>query len=147
MILENWIQLLVPVIGIIVAVVSAALTYYFSKLQQILSDERRLKEKFYLEYINALSNNVLSNDLDSSKSRLSEAHNNILLIGNSDVVAELRKFTDYIGPSSRETFSKNEHDRLVTELIKSMRVDLYKNKKINVGYPMIGISGKRRRED
>jgi hypothetical protein len=144
--MENWIQLIVPIIGMIVAAVSAAFTYYFSKKKQILSDESRLKEKFYLEYINALSNNVLSDDLDSSRSRLSEAHNNILLIGSADVVARLRVFTDYIGPSNREIFAQNEHDRLVTELIKSMRLDLYKSKKVNDGYPLIGISGKNRRE-
>lgn len=144
---ENWIQLIVPVVSIVVAIISAALTYYFSKKKQILSDENRLKEKFYLEYINALSNNVLSDNLDESKSRLSEAHNNILLIGSADVVAQLRKFTDYIGPSRGCAFSQNEHDRLVTELIKSMRIDLYKNKKVNEGYPLIGISGKHRREE
>ena len=64
---ENWIQLLVPVISIVVAIISAALTYYFSKRKQVLSDESRLKEKFYLEYINALSNNVLSENLDDAK--------------------------------------------------------------------------------
>ena len=44
--------------------------------------------------------------------------------------------------SSRETFSQNEHDRILTELIKGMRIDLYKSKKVNDGYPQIGISGK-----
>ena len=146
MTMENWIQLMIPIIGIIVAAVSAALTYYFSKKKQILSDESRLKEKFYLEFISALSNNVLTDDMEASKSRLSEAHNNILLIGSSDVVAKLRMFANYIGPSNKEAFSQSEHDRLMTELIKSMRLDLYKSKKVNDGYPQIGISGKHRRE-
>ena len=141
---ENWIQLLVPVISIVVAIISAAITYYFSKKKQILSDENRLKEKFYLEYINALSANVLSDKLEDSKSRLSEAHNNILLIGSADVVTKLRAFTDYIAPDNI-IFSQAEHNNLVTELIKSMRLDLYKNQKVNDGYPIIGISGKRRR--
>lgn len=35
MTIENWIDLLVPVIGIIVAAVSAGATYYFAKKQQI----------------------------------------------------------------------------------------------------------------
>ena len=37
MTVENWIELLVPIIGIVVAAVSAGLTYYFAKKQQILS--------------------------------------------------------------------------------------------------------------
>ena len=80
------------------------------------------------------------------KSMLSNAHNNILLIGSADVIAKLRIFTDYIGPSNKEVFRQKEHDILVTELIKSMRVDLYKNKAVNDGYPLIGISGKNHRE-
>ncbi|NJD03236.1 MAG: hypothetical protein FIA99_11750 [Ruminiclostridium sp.] len=134
----NWIQLLVPVISIVVAVVSAALTYYFAKKQQIQADERRLKEKCYLVFIEALSNNVLSDNIEEAKNRLSEAHNQILLIGTAQVA-------DYIGPNNKN-FSQEEHDRLATELIKSMRVDLYKNRAINRGYPIIGISGKHRRE-
>ena len=42
MTVENWIDLLIPVIGIIVAAVSAAFTYYFAKKQQISADENRL---------------------------------------------------------------------------------------------------------
>lgn len=44
MTIENWIDLLVPVIGIIVAATSAGLTYLFAKKQQIASDENRLKK-------------------------------------------------------------------------------------------------------
>ena len=33
---QNWIELSVPVIGVIVAAVSAGLTYFFTKKQQIL---------------------------------------------------------------------------------------------------------------
>ena len=144
---ENWIQLIVPVVSIVLAIVSAALTYYFSKQKQILSDERRLKEKFYLEYIDALSSNVLSDNLDDSKNRLSEGHNNILLIGSTGVVARLRQFTNYISTPNRnsELFSNDEHNRLLTELIKSMRIDLYKSEKINNGYPTVSLSGKGRR--
>jgi len=140
--MENWIQLLVPVISIVLAKISAALTYYFSKRRQILSDERRLKEKFYLEYINALSLLVLSDDLEGSKDRAAEAHNNIILIGSADVVNNLQQYNNYISVSNKAPRSQNEHDRLLTELIRSMRTDLYKNKKVNNGYPTIGISGK-----
>ncbi len=142
---DNWVQLLVPIIGIVVAAVSAGLSYIFAKKQQIRADERRLKEEGYLEYIAAISNNVLSDDIESSRSRLSDAHNHILLIGSSDVINKLRKFTYYISPDNEGDFHQQVHNELITELIKSMRYDLTNKKNINKGYPIIGVSGKRKR--
>lgn len=66
MTVENWIELLVPIIGIVVAAVSAGLTYYFAKKQQIAADESRLKEKYYLNYIEAVSNIVVSDNSESA---------------------------------------------------------------------------------
>lgn len=65
---EKWIELLVPIIGIIVAAVSAGLTYLFAKKKQILADECRLKEKYYLNFIEAVSNIVVSNHSSYRKS-------------------------------------------------------------------------------
>jgi len=144
--IENWIQIYISLGGVIAAIITAALAYYFTKKKQFLADETRLKEKAYLELIDAISDNVLSDDLENSKSRLSEAHNKILLIGNSDVVKNLRAFAKYIGPDNVEDFSQSGHDERITALIKSMRLDLYKNKNINKEYPMIAISGKHRRD-
>ena len=141
--MDAWIQLIVPAVSLVIAVVSAALSYYFSKKQSISSDERRLKEQYYLEFINALNSNVLSNNREMGMSKLSEAHNKILLIGSSEVVRNLRAFAIYIGPTNTN-FSQEEHDRLITELIKSMRSDLHKSKNVNDGYPLIAISGKNK---
>ena len=55
MTVQNWIELLIPTISIIVVAVSAGLTYFLAKKQQIAADERRLKEKYYLNYIEAVS--------------------------------------------------------------------------------------------
>lgn len=143
--IENLTQALTPIASVFVAVVPVALSYYFSKKQQINADDRRLKEKYYLEYIEALSYNVLSDDIESAKMHLSDATNRILLIGSPTVVRDLRIFTNYIGPQN-ENFNQEEHDRLVTQLVKSMRLDLYKKKQVNKSYPTIGISGKNRRK-
>ena len=70
MTVENWIELLVPIIGIVVAAVSAGLTYYFAKKQQIAADESRLKEKYYLNYIEAVSNIVVSDNSESAPSTI-----------------------------------------------------------------------------
>ena len=62
-------------------IVSASLTCFYTKRNQLRVDGYRLKEKCYLDYIKALSNNVISNNRDESRSKLSDAHNHILLIG------------------------------------------------------------------
>ena len=139
MTIENWIDLLVPIIGIIVAATSAGLTYLFARKQQISSDERQLKEKYYLNYIEAVSNIVLSNN---ARNQLADAQNQLLLVGSADVVAKLMIFHDYIKPSNSQNKNPDKHDELLTSLLKSMRIDLYKNKNVNMGYPIIHLTGK-----
>jgi len=145
MTIENWIQILVPIIGIILAVVSASLSYFFTKRNQLRADECRLKEKCYLDFIQALSDNVLTDNLDESRRQLSDAHNHILLIGSPDVVEKLRHFSKLISVDNTKGFTQEEHDISLTELIKSMRSDLYKNSKINNNYPIISLSGRHKR--
>lgn len=139
--IENWIDLLVPIIGILVAGVSAGLTYYFAKKQQIEADEQRLKEKYYLAYIAAVSNMVISNNdnRDEARNRLADAINQLLLTGSSNVVKSLMVFHDYLNRSNCDI---GKHNELLTELIKNMRIDLYKNKKVNIDYPLIHLTRK-----
>ena len=42
------VQIGIPIIGVIAAIVSAAISYYFTKKNQLESDERRLIEKILL---------------------------------------------------------------------------------------------------
>ena len=142
MTIENWIDLLVPVIGIIVAAVSTGATYYFAKKQQISADESRLKEKYYLNYIEAVSNIVISDSSNKARDQLADAQNQLLLVGSADVVEKLMVFHDYIKPSNSQNFVSEKHDELLTDLLKSMREDLYKSKKVNLGYPIIHLTGK-----
>ncbi len=141
---KDWIQLFIVQV---IAILPVALSYYYSKQKEILSAERRLKEKIYLEFINALSSNVLTEDADNAKSVLARASNNIILIGSVDVVTKLQIFEKYIGPSNKEKFDQRKHNILLTELVKSMRIDLYKNKAVNKDYPTVGVIGKNRRDE
>ncbi|MBD5526878.1 MAG: hypothetical protein HDR02_00500 [Lachnospiraceae bacterium] len=139
---ENWIELLVPIIGIIVAAFSAGFTYYFTKKQQISADESRLKEKYYLNCIEALSYIVVSGNSAKALDKFADVQNQLLLVGSADVVAKLMKFHDYVKASNSENFVAERHDELLTDLLKSMRKDLYKSRKVNVDYPIIHLSGK-----
>ena len=122
------------------------MTYYFSKRKQILADESRLKEKFYLSYIGAVSNIVISNNSDKARDQLADAQNQLLLIGSSEVASDLMAFHDYIKPSNNENFNTIRHDELLTALIKSMRKDLYRTEKVNEEYPIIHLTGKAPRK-
>jgi len=144
---ENWIQLLIPVIGIILAVISAGLSYFFAKRKQILADECRLKEKYYLNYIQAVSNVVISDNTEKARDQLADAQNQLLLVGSSEVVAALMIFHDYVKPSNIDNFDDQKHDELLTNLIMGMRCDLYKTKNVNSGYPIIHLSGKAPRRN
>jgi len=142
--IENWIQIFVPVVGVIIAVISASLSYFFAKRNQLMVDESRLKEQHYLRYIKAISNNVMSNiPINESRSEVSDAHNHILLIGSTDVVIELRRFTELIAINNIDNVTIDVHDKQLTELIKAMRRDLYKGNDVNKSYPIISLSGSR----
>lgn len=141
MTLENWIQLMIPFAAVIVATVSASLAYYFAKKNQQLADERRLKEKYYLCYIEAVSNTVVTSPSANNRAKLADAQNQLLLIGSSSVVEQLMIFHNFINPSNIAYFNSQGHDELLTELIKRMREDLYRNKSVNSGYPLIHLTG------
>lgn len=142
MTLETWIQLFTPAISVVLAIIPAVFAYYFSKKKQILSDESRLKEKFYLTYIEAVSTVVVTNSSDRARDHLADAQNQLLLVGSAEVVHNLMVFHNYIKPSNEENFNANIHDELLTALIKSMRSDLYRTKKVNESYPLIHLTGR-----
>lgn len=139
--IENWISLLVPLISVVVAIISAGLSYYFAKRQQVNADERRLKEKYYQDYINAISKVAIDNSDERAKDELANAHNTLPLIGSADVVYCAMDFHDYIKESNKQNFSIDEHDKKLRKLVMAMRSDLYKTKKINNKYPPIHLCG------
>ena len=143
---ENWINLLVPLLSIVVAIVSASLSYYFAKCQQVNSDERRLKEKYYQDYINAVSKVAIDNLDERAKGELANAHNILPLIGSSEVVHCAMIFHNYIRESNKQNFRIDEHDNLLRKLVMAMRSDLYKTRKINVNYPPIHLCGSGKKE-
>ena len=136
----NWI---VPLVSIVVAIISASLSYYFTKRLQMKADERRLKEEYYQKYINAVSEVAINNDDLSALNKLADSHNKITLIGSSNVVLKAMNFHTYLVNCKRgKAFSLQKHDEMLTDLIKAMRLDLYKKKNTNKDYPIIHLSGK-----
>ena len=135
--MEFWIALL----GTCTAVVTIALTNYFTKKNQLKFEERKLKEQYYTAFIQAVSDSVVSNHSEQSRDALADTQNKLLLVGSPKVVKNLMVFHDYIKPPVTN-FSSQKHDELLTELLKSMREDLFSNMNSNNDYPTIHLTGK-----
>ncbi|MBU7006440.1 hypothetical protein [Phosphitispora fastidiosa] len=133
-------EIIVAILSAFTTIMTLIITNYFTKRNQLKLDERKLKEEYYTNYIKALSENVLSTDFNKASDSISDAQNKLLLIGSSDVVENLMAFHNAVKPSS-PPLTGSEHDILLTKLIKSMRVDLFGNIKVNNNYPTIHLTG------
>lgn len=136
-------EVVIAIVGAVVTIITAILTNYFTKKNQLRFEERKLKEEHYTNYVKAISANVL---LKGESGELDDAQNRLLLVASPEVVTALMKFYERIKPSS-PPLAGSEHDRLLTNLIKEMRADLYGTKAVNKGYPLIHLSGLRRHSD
>lgn len=132
-------EIIVAIVGALVAILTVIITNHLTKRSQLKFEERKLKEEYYTNYVKAMSNNVLMRD---EHEELDDAQNRLILVGSAEVVRILMQFHDAIKPSA-PPLSGEEHDKILTDLIKAMRADLYGTKKINDGYPVVHLSGLR----
>lgn len=118
-------EVILATVGAFVTMFTAIVTNYLTKKNQLKFEERKLKEEYYTNYVKAISHNVL---MKTDHEELDDAQNRLILIGSSDVVRILMQFHDKIKPSA-PPLSFDEHNRILTDLIKAMRTDLYGTKK------------------
>lgn len=106
-------------------------------------EERKLEESHYTEFINVISDYVVKRTPETLD-LLATNQNSLLLIASLKVVSALMDFHNYIKPEAINNGNCNNdvHDELLTNLIKNMRVDLYRNSKINDNYPIMHLTGK-----
>ncbi len=144
--------IIIASISLIASVLTASLSYYFAKKHERLSNERRLKEEFYRQFIEALNDVVIDSNDNNSQVRLSKAFNSLLLISSADVIQRLMDFHDFLrtdvaqkSPVPRD--SKEwliKHDDILNELIKAMRIDLFGAKKYSGrDFPRVHLVGGR----
>ena len=141
--------IIIASIGLLSSVITASLSYYFTKKHQLKMEERRLKEEFYRSFIKALSDVAIDNEDDAAQKRLSEGFNSLLLMANANVVSKLMEFHNFVKientaiPRDSEEWTK-KHDDLLTELVKEMRQDLFgKEKNINKFFPKVHLVGRK----
>ena len=138
-------ELTITIIGTITAIITVVLTNYFVKRNKLKFSERKLKENYYLEYIKCISNNANYND-EQSVLEENKAFNTLVLIASEDVLYRLYEFQNLRIDKIKNNKVNNyieKYDRLFTELIKSIRKDLYGKKAKNIPniYILSGIIG------
>lgn len=129
-------EVMIAIIGTVTTIVTAILTNYFTKKNQLKFEERQLKEKYYLEYIEAISrnlNNMKENDIETINEN--HAFNRLILVGSEDMLNRLYEFHDlrinHLKNNSVSNFREKSTIAL-NELIRAMRKDLYGKKDKNL---------------
>lgn len=134
-------SLILPTLGILASVITASLSYYFAKVQQIRNEDRKLKEEFYRAFIKAVSDTVIDIGNDSARQKLSESFNTLTLVSSREVVEKLMAFNEVLEASFGLNMSteqhRQEHDRRLRDLIIEMRKDLFGRKNAEKNFPNI----------
>jgi hypothetical protein len=139
-------EALIALIGTATAVITVAITNYYSKKNQLQLEERKLKEEYYLSFLEALSKSAILKT-NNIRDNFSDAQNRLLLIASPLVVEKLMIFHKYIMPSNIHLHPQLErHDELLRDLLLAMRADLFQNKKVNKNYPEIYLTGQPRKD-
>lgn len=134
-------EIIIAIIGTITAVVTVCLTNYLSKRNELKFSERKIKEKYYFEYIDCISDNANYSNKEATLKE-NKAFNELILIANTDVLIKLYHLQDMrieqIKYNNVKDYTK-KFEQLFQELIIEMRKDLYgKNEK---NFPKIYLLG------
>lgn len=127
---------------------TASLSYYFTKKNQLEREAMTLKFDYYKNFIEALSDAVIDQNEEANK-RLSNGFNTLPLVANSAAVEKLMEYhlliSDKTIDRNTEEWSK-KHEQLLTELIKRMREDLHNKKEFNDNFPNIHLVGSEKKQ-
>lgn len=122
-------EIIIAIIGTATTIVTAILTNYFTKRNQLKFNERQLKEKYYFEYIEAISRNINKiTQNDDETINENNAFNRLILIGSEDMINKLYKFQDlrirHLKYNDVSEYNE-KYNIALNDLIKAMRKDLY----------------------
>ncbi|EMO29460.1 hypothetical protein [Leptospira noguchii] len=94
--------IIVASFSILASIITASLSYYFTKRNQNLSNERRIKEEFYRRFAKSLSDLAFDNKDREALKAFSENMNIILLIGSPSVIKALMNFHSHLQNKTQE---------------------------------------------
>jgi hypothetical protein len=123
------------------AIVISIISNHLNKRSTLRFEERKLKQQYYIEYIQALSENMNNLDSDEATIRSNHAFNNLIVVASSKVIVALYEYNDlqikHLKYNSVENYPE-KFIRALTKIVQAMRSDLYGNRKrINDNLPDI----------
>ena len=138
--------ILVAVLGLLGSVTTAAISYAFTKRQQLEAQWRESKRTHYQHLVSALSDVAVEGQDVAAWRRFVSAVNTIALVAPQSVVQAVLAFNDKIqNPNLANPVEQHEqHDALLARLMLAIRADLGitpKDDDATFQYHLIGIPG------
>ncbi len=112
-------SILISIVGAISAIVVSLVGAWLTNRNSIILQNRKLKEEYYSEYLEALHNLLSENKNITFLKAYTLARTNLFLIGNETVIKQLLIYEE-------KTVGKETklHNKYLTQLIISIRKDL-----------------------
>lgn len=145
--MNNYLEILLDtkhlpsIISIIVVIISGFITFLTIKVNnknQIQFEIRKMKQSMYLDYMSAIGDygnmgkNRTKEEKDKNTNLFVDAHNKLILIGNSKIIRAMDKFEICMKKNDEER-EKGEYSIKLDKLIKALRQDLLAKKMVNIG--------------
>lgn len=135
-------ETLIEILKVCIPIIVGAFIAFFSTMVEKSSENRHDKEekqqqkkqKMYVELISLFSKVLKSQDNTADLELLRDRINLISITGSIEVVKALNEYIDTWGNATGE-----EQNQKYCYLLKVIRVDLEVDKKLNKGFPEIGL--------
>jgi hypothetical protein len=132
-------QYIIALIGTITAVITVSLTNYFNKSNSLKLEERKIKQDYYVQFIQTLSDSMNNLESDDVVLAHNHAYNNLMLVASTNVIRAANEYQSLVinHVKGLEVCDyPKRHDQLLSRCFKEMRIDLYGDKnKVNKNYP------------
>ncbi|WP_417433363.1 hypothetical protein [Kiloniella sp.] len=116
-------NVLISIISASAAIVVAAFTYWATKQREREAEWRKEKLGHYKDYFAALAANVGAHSSHESSKRYAIAFNTVGLFASQEVINCLHNY-QYLTRLQADKVPRDEHDKLLTELVLAIRKDL-----------------------
>jgi hypothetical protein len=124
-------SVLIAIITASGSVIVAAVSFYLTKRHQIKSEWQKEKLSHYRDLLSALSELAIDGtDKDKANIKFASSANTIALVASQEVITAIMNFHEEVKFSNKNK-SPEKHDKLLKELLLSIRKDINLSKKDN----------------
>lgn len=107
--------------GILIACITACVTYWFTKAREREAELRKEKLEHYKALVSSLSGIISGEGTPEGQRTFSRACNNLNLVAPQSLVRALQDFQQ---EASNKNKTREKHDQLLSRLLHEMRKDL-----------------------